>query len=459
MNNGPSQGEKTTGGFLRAVLVLVGGTALAHGITAGAMPIVSRIYTPADMSVLAVFSGLLAIVSVAACLRFDIAVSLPEADADASNLLAVAVLCAAVVSVSIAILVFAAPNWVAARLGQPRIEPYLWMLPLGAFLAAVSNALQGWYVRARNFGRLAGARVAQSAAGATLQVGLGLLTVAPLGLLVAALMSTASACAALCWPSQGPPRGFGLPSVSRKQMTRVVRAYDRFPKYSTWEALCNSAAGQIPIIMIAALAAPSEAGHLVLAVYVMQAPMALVGTAIAQVYLSRGPEEFRKNRLGIFTAEVFGGLFKAGAGPLLAIGVVSPFAFRYVFGSEWDRAGQLVAWMTPWFILQFLASPISMSLHITGRQRTAMALQMLSLAIRVLAVWLASRSVPSMIGEAFAVSGLIVYAVYVAFVLVVVKAPAERLGSAIMRSVPITLAWAAGGAGLALLLRHLSAQT
>ena len=242
-------------------------------------------------------------------------------------------------------------------------------------------------------------------------------------------------------------------------MTRVVRAYDRFPKYSTWEALCNSAAGQIPIIMIAALAAPSEAGHLVLAVYVMQAPMALVGTAIAQVYLSRGPEEFRKNRLGIFTAEVFGGLFKAGAGPLLAIGVVSPFAFRYVFGSEWDRAGQLVAWMTPWFILQFLASPISMSLHITGRQRTAMALQMLSLAIRVLAVWLASRSVPSMICEAFAVSGLIVYAVYVAFVLVVVKAPAERLGSAIMRSVPITLAWAAGGAGLALLLRHLSAQT
>ena len=59
------------GGFLRAVLVLVGGTAFAHAITALALPILTRLYSPADFSTLAVFSSLLSIVAVAACFRFD----------------------------------------------------------------------------------------------------------------------------------------------------------------------------------------------------------------------------------------------------------------------------------------------------------------------------------------------------------------------------------------------------
>ena len=62
--------------FIRAVAVLVGGSAIAHGITAVALPVLTRLYTPADFSVLAVFSGILSVVSVAACLRFDIAVSI-----------------------------------------------------------------------------------------------------------------------------------------------------------------------------------------------------------------------------------------------------------------------------------------------------------------------------------------------------------------------------------------------
>ena len=63
--------------MLRAVGVLVGGTATAHAITALSMPIVTRLYAPTDMSLLAIFASLLQILYVAICLRFDIALSLP----------------------------------------------------------------------------------------------------------------------------------------------------------------------------------------------------------------------------------------------------------------------------------------------------------------------------------------------------------------------------------------------
>src|SRR5690606_34215664 len=126
------------------------------------------------------------------------------------------------------------------------------------------------------------------------------------------------------------------------------------------EALFNTAANQLPIIMIAAAAAGPEAAFLFLAMRVMGLPMGLVGRSVAQVYLSEAPERLRQGTLPAFTHRTMWTLFKTGAPPLIAVGVISPFAFPVVFGEEWTRSGWLVAWMIPWFILQFVATPVAM---------------------------------------------------------------------------------------------------
>lgn len=43
--------------------------------------------------------------------------------------------------------------------------------------------------------------------------------------------------------------------------------------------------------------------------------------------------------------------------------------------------------MTPWFVMQVLASPISVAMYITGHQRTVFILQVSGLLRRILAVW------------------------------------------------------------------------
>ena len=48
----PATGKR--GGFVGAVAVLVGGTALAHGTTALALPLLSRLYSPADFGLLGI---------------------------------------------------------------------------------------------------------------------------------------------------------------------------------------------------------------------------------------------------------------------------------------------------------------------------------------------------------------------------------------------------------------------
>lgn len=431
--------------FIRSVGVLVGGTALAHGITALALPVLSRLYSPADFSALAVFTSLLSIISVAACLRFDVAVTIPHRDTDAANLLALALGCALVVSLLVAVPVLLFPERIAEWLNQATLRSYLWLLPVGVLLAASYSALQGWLVRKKEFGQIARSRVAQSAAAAGTQVSMGMAGVGTFGLLLGYVMNTGAACIMLGYRVIRFERE-SLRAITWSGMRAMAAEHHRFPKYSTWEALSNSAAIQVPIIMIAAMAVGPEAGYLSMAMYVMQAPMALFGTAIGQVYLSRAPEEHRAGRLGEFTAEVFGGLLKTGVGPLLFVGIVSPVVFPFVFGAEWRRAGHLVAWMTPWFIMQFLASPISMAIHVTGYQRAALQLQVFGLVIRVLAVWGASLWFEQRIAESYALSGFVSYFIYLIVIIKIVRASYSELKHQLFRAIFPLILW--GGAGL-----------
>ncbi|CDN87686.1 lipopolysaccharide biosynthesis protein [Hydrogenophaga intermedia] len=442
--------------FLRSVAVLVGGTALGHGITAAALPILSRLYSPADFSLLAVFASLCAMLSVAACLRFDIAIPLPQDDWQALSLLALSLASALLVSMGLLVFVLLAPDWILARLKVPSLRPYLWLIPVSVLLASVYSALQMWFVRQKSFSLLARSRVIQSTASAGVQVSFGLWTPNPAGLLIGHALNTGAACVVLGGRllANTQQRAM-LCGTTWKDLKYAWRAYERFPRYSTWEALCNSAAIQLPILLIAALAAPAEAGHLMLATYVMQAPMALIGSAVGQVYLSQAADEHRHGRLNTFTAGLLHGLVKTGAGPLLAVGILSPAAFSLVFGPQWARAGELVAWMTPWFIVQFLATPVSMALHVTGHQRAAFLMQLVSLGARVLTVWAAAGLAPQWMPETYALSGFAVYAAYLLLVLRCTQVDARAAGRIIRDNMPLLAMYALAAVAALWVLRAL----
>jgi O-antigen/teichoic acid export membrane protein len=429
-------------GFARAVGVLVGGTAVGHAITAAAMPVLTRLYTPADFGVLAVFSAVFAVITVAVCLRYEIAIAIARSDDEAANLLAVAVATAATVSGLLAVIVVPAAAQVGAWLGQPALAPYLWMLPLCTFLAGVYAALQFWFVRQRQFSTLARTRIVQSAASSVAQIALGAAAVGPFGLIVGPVINGGAGCVGVLHRLLRHDR-VAMQAIAPARMLSAAREYSNFPRFSAAEALANSASIQLPVMLIAALGSSAEAGHLMLAMLIVQAPMALIGGAVSQVYLSRAPEELRAGTLGAFTADVIGGLLRSGVGPLLCLGIVAPFVFAPVFGVAWLRAGVVVTWLTPWFVMHFLTAPVSMALHVAGRQRLALSLQLAGLALRSGAVLAAARLAGGHLSEAYALSGLAFYLLYLAVIARTVGCRAAHLLAATRTAVPTCIVWVA----------------
>lgn len=375
-----------------------------------ALPFLTRLYTPHDFEILAVYAGLLVILSGAACLRFDIAIPLPESNEDAANVLAIALVAATGTSIVISIPVLLFPDAIAGWLRQPGLAGYLWMLPIGVAMAASYSALQFWAMREKAFGAIARTRMSQAVGAIGIQTGLGWLGLAPFGLLLGQMISAGAGVVGLAGRVVAGDRSV-FRSISTSKMLAMFHGYDRFPKFSTLEVLANTAGIQLPIILIAALAAGSEAGYLMLAMRVMQVPMGLIGGAVSQVYLSHASEEFRDGTLGSFTTKVLSGLVRAGVGPLIFAGILAPKVFSLVFGSEWQRAGELVSWMTPWFVMQFLASPISMVMHVVNKQPQMLTLTTIGLVSRLGIVIAFSYLSPALISESYAISGCIFYTV------------------------------------------------
>jgi len=397
--------------FARSVGVLVGGTAGSQAIMVLILPLLTRLYTPDDFAVLAIYTAIFGMLVSVASLRFEIAIPLPKSDTTAINVFALALFFPLLVACCIGGIIFAAGPEIAGLLGQEKVVNYLWLIPLGIWLSGTYGALQYWATRNKNFTLVAKTRLTQALGGAGAQLAFGLAGIAPLGLLLGNVISNSAGIFGL-GREMLTKNLEAVKTIHLKGMRSAFHEYDRFPRYSTFETFANNAGAQLPVLLIASIVAGSEVGFLMLATRVMAAPMGLIGTAVSQVYLSTAAGLYRDGQLGEHTVGVIGGLCRTGVGPLIFAGISAPVLFPVIFGVEWGRAGELVAWMTPWFAIQFLVSPVSMTLHVTGQQATALMLQVVGLVLRAGAVVGAAAFFKAYVVEVYAVSGFLFYALY-----------------------------------------------
>lgn len=437
-------------GIFKDVLRLMAGTLAGRAIMLAAMPFVTRLYSPSDFALLAVYLAVIGLLGAIACLRFEVAIPVAEDEHDAAHLLVLALLVAGVFSTLALAAVLILPSQIVALLGKPALEPWLWLVPLGVLLTGSYAALQFWSTRSRRFASIAKTRFSQAVAGISTMLGMGWVGITPLGLLLGNMFSTSAGSLRLGAEILRSDRA-PLRQVTWGGLRATFHRYRRFPLYSTPEALANIAGLQIPILIVAAYAGP-EAGFLLLAQQVMATPMALLGSSISQVYVSRAPEARREGNLPDLTLSILKRLIQVGIGPLILVGFLAPILFPYIFGQQWTRSGEVVTWLLPMVVFQLLASPISLGLHVTHHQSWAAILQIGGVVIRVLLTLAIPLLMPGGYVIGFAMGGALFYAIYLGVILVVTGV-FRHAGwwRELLQAVLYVLPWAMAGGAIAVL--------
>ena len=404
--------------FVKNIAYLSGGTLAGQFISTASLPILTRLYSPDLFGVLAVYMSAIMVLSVAACLRLDLAVPLPNTDSEAASLVVLGIASATLISIGLLFAAFIWPVEVSEILQEPSLENYLWMIPLGVWLASTYSALQFWAIRKKRFATVASTQLTRAAGSSGIQIAWGYFSPSGLGLMMGYMLYGGLGSLGLLRSAWKNDRHIFY-SINLGLLKSAFIKWRRYPIFSTPEALLNSAAVNLPIVLIATFATASDAGHLLLAQRVASIPVGLLGSSLSRVFLSESREKALENNLGKFARRIMWNLLRLSFFPFLIMAVFSPFAFPLVFGADWTRAGIMVLWLTPAMFFQFLVSPVSTVLHVYNRHHIALALQAFGFTFITGAIIFASFYRSEKVFEAFAVSAAIYYLIYLVVVIMV----------------------------------------
>ncbi|XOF34670.1 MAG: lipopolysaccharide biosynthesis protein [Candidatus Electrothrix sp. YB6] len=371
--------------FARSVSVLIGGTAGAQLLTVLAAPLLTRLYSPEDLGLLAVFIGLLALINVVSCLRYELAIPLPEVDQEAANLAVLCLILIVVTSFVTSMLVFFLGDPIAQVLAVPQLAGYFWLLPIGVLFGGAYNVFNYWGIRTKRFNIIAATRLRQSITSLAIQ-----LTAFKLGgiaLLLGYVAGQGVGTSSLAAPVLTKPE---FKQASTESVKKVAIRYRHFPYFATWGGLLNTAGMQLPSLLFAFFFGPAVAGIYALAHRVISLPMFIVGQAIGNVFLSKAGEAKREGNLAPLVAEVHERLAQLAMPPVLIIAAIGPDLFAWVFGNEWREAGEFARLLTPMLYFQFVLSPIATLFSVLEKQKESMILQAIMLIIRCTSILMAS---------------------------------------------------------------------
>lgn len=405
------------GGFLKAVSVLVGGTAFAQLIGLICLPILTRLYSPEDYSILGVYIAIVSILSVIACLRLEIAIPIAEKDEDAKSLLIISLIVNIIFVIILYLLLLLFYPLLKNFLIIQQLSMWIWFIPLGVLMSGLYSTLQYWSTRRKNFKDIAQTRMTQAIFGNSISLAIGVNSGGIGGLVIGQLFNFSGGLLKL-----GKSTYQDIRKVENTtNLKETLYKYKNFPRYSTFEALANISAIQLPLIIIASFIVGPEVGYLMLAMKVLGIPMGLIGRAMSQVYLSHAPEYYKKNQLYSYTVSILKKIFKIVVVPFVLLAILSPYIFDFIFGKEWNGLGKYILIMIPWYFMQIISSPVSMALHIVDSQKAALSLQVLGLIIRVGVLWGLAIFGSSMIIDYYIFSGFLFYLFYLGFILFFVK--------------------------------------
>jgi len=377
--------------FGRNVLVLLTGTTVAQAIPIAISPILTRIYTPEDFGVLALFLAITAIFGSISSGRYELAIMLPERDEDAINIFALGTIINLAISTILLLAVVLFHQNIVSLTGNAEIGKWLYFVPISVFLTGFYNNLTYFSTRKKFYKDVANSVILKAIILAIFQLSIGLLKTGAAGLVGGNIVSQFFANTKLL---QNVVKDKNLLSaISRSEIKAHARKYRNFPKYSIWAALANTLSKNLTNLLISLFYGVATLGHYSIVQRVLGMPSALIGGAIGQVFFQQASIEKKETgcaaksfdgtvkRLVVIGLPVFTGLF---------FFVEDIFAFA--FGEQWRIAGTYAQLLVPYFFANFVVGTVSQINAVFEKQAYGLYLNLLLLFVSMSTIYVSHNS-------------------------------------------------------------------
>ena len=351
--------------FNRNVLTLMTGTTIAQAIPIAVTPILTRIYTPEDFGVFALFIAIASIFGTIVNGRYELAIMLPRKDEDAINIFALGFIITFVISLILLILVLVFNNYFVNLLDNKEIGVWLFFIPITVFLIGLWQLLNYFNIRKKQYRDIAKATIIKTIVLATVQLSIGFIKSGVTGLISGQIISQLFANTKLL--SNIIKDKVLISKISKKKIISLAKKYQDFPKHNAPAALSGTAASELPLILLPKLFGLAMGGYFFLAHKMIAIPSALIGKSISEVFFQEMSvkKNMRFKCWPFFIKTVKHLLFIALPISFFIV-LFGPYLFQIVFGEQWKISGEIARYLAIVFLFKFVVSSVSSMLSVSG---------------------------------------------------------------------------------------------
>ena len=356
--------------FSRNVLTLMTGTTIAQAIPIAISPILTRIYTPEDFGVFALFLAITGVFSVVASGRYEFALMLPRKEEDAINIFALGIGIIVLMTSLLILVIFLFHAYIIEILKNERIGYWLYFIPLAFFFIGLFNLLSYYNNRQKNYKTIASSTIIKSIVLAVVQLLIGVLKTGASGLIAGQIISSLFANMELL---KNILKDKNLLShVSRVKIIALAKKYKEFPKFQAPHAMLDAFSSYIPIYIFSAFFGLTIVGFYALSTRIIFTPLMILAGASAKVYNQELTQLHNaKGDTYKYTIKFLKSILKKIIIPFMIIVIFAPDIFGFFFGESWRESGVYTQILSPWLALNVFVSTISFIPSLTQMQKKA----------------------------------------------------------------------------------------
>lgn len=368
--------------FNKNILTLLTGTIVAQAIPVAISPILTRIYSPQDFGVLALFIAITSIFGSIANARYEMAIVLPTKDEDAINVAALAVIISSILSVLLLIVVIIFGGEIALLLGESSIESWLYIVPISVFFIGLYNVFNYLNTRDNNYKTISSANIMKAVSLSIVQLVLGFFLAGASGLILGQVSS-------FIFGNVNMGKKYMkdkelIKEINGNQMKEMAKKYIDFPKFSMWSILANTLSRNSVNIFLSTFYSLGTLGYYSLVQRILGLPSQIIGRSIGQVFYRQCITEKQKygNAKKLYKS-TFYKLLLISTPSFLILYFIAEDLITFVFGADWSIAGTYTKILVPLFFIRFITLPLSMVNGAFEKQKVALFWQVLLFVVTV----------------------------------------------------------------------------
>lgn len=402
---------KSQSEFNKNILTLMTGTSIAQAIPIAISPILTRIFTPSDFGLFALYisiSGMIAIVSTG---RYELAMMLPKEDDDALHLVFLSLIISLVISFICLLLVFVFNSELTSFLKNESISTWLYFIPLTILLSGAYQSLYYWNNRQKKFKNLSISKIVQTSTTVTTNLGLGYLIAGPVGLVLGNVLGQFSS---VFYFAKSFIKSIRNKNICYSRIKKIAHRYRKFPQFDAPSALLNMASSHSVHIFFNIFFGAVSSGYYFLVQKVFGLPLMLIAASVQDVFKEEVARvhKMEGNTRKIFI-ETFFKLAKLSIIPAILIYFFAIDFFVFFFGEKWGAAGVYVQILTPVFLIRFISFPLSFMFYIAEKQHINIIGQFVQFLSVVIVMVIGHNHNPIYTVQLLSVISSIFYLVYI----------------------------------------------